>query len=413
MSPSSKTHSLTETAYAYAITNLLKNQTSHGLAAARPAKDMEKKTYASLFPRDIGVSTLGMLASEDEKLIELAKRSLTSLVPSQSDKGQFPQKYVPEKNEIYWWMPGTIDGTLWWAIAFLEYVKQTKDQKFYETYKDNLDRAYTWLMYQDTNNDHLLEQGEAAGWDDEMPRQGTVLYTNALWYWLVKLRIEVEKREDLTMVKERIHEGVNTLLWVHKGNDRGINYVPHNDYTKSTVYASTMIEYSNSQIVNAPYYLGYSSHRSYEMRCETYGNILACLTGLADEKKAKLITDYILRSGIHLPYPVKAMYPPIYPGEPDWRQYMTKGRQNYPWQYHNGGVWPYIGGFWVTWLAKYDKKIAKSELEKLAEANAVNDWEFNEYLHGQLGTPMGVPYQSWNMAMYIKAYRAIHTTKPL
>ena len=87
---------------------------------------------------------------------------------------------------------------------------------------------------------------------------------------------------------------------------------------------------------------------------------------------------------------------------------MTKGRQNYPWQYHNGGVWPYIGGFWVTWLAKYDKKIAKSELENLAKANAVNNWEFNEYLHGQLGTPMGVPYQSWNMAMYIKAYQAVH-----
>jgi glycogen debranching enzyme len=407
----SKTSLLIDTTYSHAVEGLLKNQISYGLAAARPAKDMEKKTYASLFPRDIGVSTLGMLASEDEKLIELAKRSLTSLIPSQSDKGQFPQNYVPEKSEIYWWIPGTIDGTLWWAIAFLEYVKQTKDQKFYETYKDNLDRAYTWLTYQDTNNDWLLEQGEASGWDDEMPRHGTVLYTNALWYWLITLRIDVEKREDLITLKQQVHEGVNTLLWVHKGNDRGVHYVPQNNYTKSMVYASTMIEYSNSQIVNAPYYLGYSSHRSYEMRCETYGNILACLTGLADEKKAKLITDFILRSGTHLPYPVKAMYPPIYPGESDWRQYMTKGRQNYPWQYHNGGVWPYIGGFWVTWLAKYDKKLAKSELEKLAEANALNNWEFNEYLHGQLGTPMGVPYQSWNMAMYIKAYRAIHATK--
>ncbi len=98
------------------------------------------------------------------------------------------------------------------------------------------------------------------------------------------------------------------------------------------------------------------------------------------------------------------MYPPIYPGESDWRPYMAKGRQNYPWQYHNGGIWPYIGGFWVGLLATIDKKAAKEQLVSLAQANALNDWEFNEYLHGQLGTPMGIPHQSWNMAMYLWAY---------
>jgi len=401
--------SLVHTGYTRAIENLLKNQTEYGMAAARPAGDMEKGTYASLFPRDIGVSTLGMLASGREDLLELAQKSLISLIDSQSEKGQFPQNYVPEQKETHWWMPGTIDGTLWWSIAFLELIKHTGDRVLYHKYRPHLEKAFVWLTYQDTNNDWLLEQGEAAGWDDEMPRNGTVLYTNALWYWLVKLKIEVEKREDLILTKQRIHEGVNTLLWVHKKDDRGVNYIPNNQYTKDMVYAGTMIEYANAQVVNAPYYLGYSSHRSFEMRCETYGNILACLTGLADEKKAQMITDFIIRSGTNLPYPVKVMYPPIYPGEADWRAYMAKGRQNYPWQYHNGGFWPYVGGFWVTWLAKQNKVLAKTELEKLAEANAINDWEFNEFLHGQLGTPMGVPFQSWNMAMYIKAYKSVHS----
>src|SRR3989339_771280 len=394
-------------AFEFSTKFLLQNQTEFGMAAARPSKNMEKGTYASLFPRDIGVSTLGMLASDNEELINLAKKSLENLVPSQSKRGQFPQNYVPDKKEIHWWMPGTIDGTLWWSIAFLEFIKKTNDQRFYHKYKDNLDKAFTWLVYQDTNNDHLLEQGECAGWDDEMPRHGTVLYSNALWYWLMKLRIEVEKRSDFNNLKERIYEGVNTLLWVHKSDDRCGNYVPENEYTKSMVYAQTMIEWSNTQAVYLPYYLGFSSHRSFEMRLETYGNILACLTGLADEKKSELITQEIIRAGVNLPYPIKVLYPPIYPGESDWRLYMAKGRQNYPWQYHNGGIWPYIGGFWVFWLSKYDKKIAAAELEKLAKANAINNWEFNEYLHGIHGTPMGVPFQSWNMAMYIKAYTSV------
>ena len=223
----------THKAYELSIKYLLQNQTNYGMAAARPAKNMEKGTYASLFPRDIGVSTLGMLASNNEELIAMAKKSLENLIPAQSEHGQFPQNYVPEKKEVHWWMPGTIDGTLWWSIGFLEYVKKTDDQEFYKKYQSNLEKAFIWLTYQDTNNDNLLEQGEAAGWDDEMPRQGTVLYSNALWYWLVKLRVEVEKRVDFVMLKQKIHEGVNTLLWVHKSDDRGGNYVPENEFSKS------------------------------------------------------------------------------------------------------------------------------------------------------------------------------------
>ncbi len=399
---------LSQKGYELALKYLQQNQTQYGMAAARVTGDMEKGTYASLFPRDIGTCTLGMLSSDDQGLIDLAKKSIENLVPAQSKRGQFPQNYEPEANRIHWWMPGTIDGTLWWSIALLLYVKKTGDQGFYEKHKEHLEKAYTWLTYQDTNNDFLLEQGEAAGWDDEMPRIGTVLYPNTLWYWLNTLRVEVEKRHDLEETKKRIYEGVNTLLWVHKADDRGMNYVPDNQYTKEMVYASTMIEYTNSQAVYVPYYLGFSSHRSFEMRFEVYGNILACLVGLADEKKAELITQEILRAGVNLPYPIKVLYPPIYPGEPDWRPYMSKGRQNYPWQYHNAGIWPYIGGFWVKWLAQYNKDLAKKDLEKLAAANALNDWEFNEYLHGQHGTPMGVPFQSWNMAMFIDAYKAVH-----
>ena len=398
--------SSSQKAFSLALTNLFANKTDHGFAAARP-QNLEKGTYASLFSRDIGVITLGALASGDDKLISLAKKSLESLTQAQSSRGQFPQNYVPEKKEIHWWMPGTIDGTLWWSIGFLEYVKATDDKAFYKKYNDNLEKAFVWLTYQDTNNDNLLEQGEAAGWDDEMPRSGTVLYTNALWYWLVKLRIEVEGK-DLKQLKDRIREGVNTLLWVHKEDDRAVGYLPENTYTREQVYAATMIEWSNAQAVYVPYYLGYSGHRTFEMRFEAFGNILACLTGLATKERATLITDFVLRAGVNKPYPIKVLYPPIYPGEPDWRTYMAKGRQNYPWQYHNGGVWPFIGGFWVWWLTKYDKNLARNELEKLAEANAINDGEFNEYLHGQHGTPMGVPYQSWNMAMFIKAYREVN-----
>lgn len=398
---------ITQTCYDLAVNNLIKNSSQYGLLAANPNHNDEKPTYSSLYPRDVGVSIIGMLTSDDDRLIQICKTSLETLAQAQSKRGQFPHCYEPKGKTVEWWHPGTIDGTLWWPIAVLEYVKQTGDTTFYDTYADRIERAFTWLTYQDTNNDALLEQGEAAGWDDEMPRHGTVLYTNALWYLFIKLRIEVENRQDLTDLKDDIYEGVNTFLWMLKGEDKQTNYIPSNGYVERNYFAHRFIEMTNAQAVYLPYYVGYVGHLSFETRCETYGNILACLTGLADEKKRNLIVDFMLRSGVNKPYPIKVMYPPIYPGEESWRAYMAKGRQNYPWQYHNAGIWPYVGGFWVKLLAQMQHELAESELTKLAEANQVENWAFNEYLHGQHGTPMGVEYQSWNMAMYVGAHQAV------
>ena len=73
-------------------------------------------------------------------------------------------------------------------------------------------------------------------------------------------------------------------------------------------------------------------------------------------------------------------------------------------QYHNGGSWPFIGGFWVLALAsvgQYDQ--ALKELEKLAHANYVNNWAFHEWFHGQSGEPSGMLGQSWNAAMFLLA----------
>jgi hypothetical protein len=49
---------------------------------------------------------------------------------------------------------------------------------------------------------------------------------------------------------------------------------------------------------------------------------------------------------------VWALYPPIRPGEPDWRDYYRVRNLNMPHHYHNGGAWPFIGGFYVAALVQ-------------------------------------------------------------
>jgi glycogen debranching enzyme len=91
-----------------------------------------------------------------------------------------------------------------------------------------------------------------------------------------------------------------------------------------------------------------------------------------------------------------------------WRPYMDRHQQNLDWQYHNGGIWPFIGGFWVTALAASGQhERARADLARLAGANRLNQWQFNEWLHGQSAAPSGMPHQSWNAAAFLIAQRAL------
>ena len=50
---------------------------------------------------------------------------------------------------------------------------------------------------------------------------------------------------------------------------------------------------------------------------------------------------------------MRAIYPPVEPGDPDWRDYY--GTLNLPNHYHNGGIWPFLGGFYVAALVKMER----------------------------------------------------------
>jgi glycogen debranching enzyme len=87
---------------------------------------------------------------------------------------------------------------------------------------------------------------------------------------------------------------------------------------------------------------------------------------------------------------------------------MARHRQNSPWQYHNGGVWPMVGGFWVEALAHCGRRReARVELVKLARACALDRWAFAEWLHGRTGEPRGMRQQSWNAAAFLMAEHAL------
>ena len=116
--------------------------------------------------------------------------------------------------------------------------------------------------------------------------------------------------------------------------------------------------------------------------------------------------------GADTPWPVRTVIRPISPDDDLWRQYMGRHKQNLPHQYHNGGIWPFIGGFWVMALAQQGRnELAWSELDKLAAANEVGEWRFTEWFHGESLQPMGMPGQTWNAATFLSALRALEEAR--
>jgi glycogen debranching enzyme len=114
------------------------------------------------------------------------------------------------------------------------------------------------------------------------------------------------------------------------------------------------------------------------------------------------------RARVHEPWPVRVTCEPIRRDDPLWREYMARHRQNLDHQYHNGGCWPFVGGFWVMALSALGRhEQASAQLVRLAQANRVNGWEFNEWFHGVSGEPRGMAGQSWNAATFLLAREAL------
>lgn len=133
------------------------------------------------------------------------------------------------------------------------------------------------------------------------------------------------------------------------------------------------------------------------------------LCGLAGDSAGQRIVRAIAAAHAEDPWPVRVVLHPLSRRHELWRPYMARHQQNQVHQYHNGGLWPFVGGFWVLALARLGlRRQAQHALHALAQANAQADWRFTEWFHGRTLAPLGMAGQSWNAATFLLAEAALH-----
>ena len=372
---------LLQSCHERSIELLKRNLTEGGILAATPGDFAEQRGYTAIFGRDAAVCALGMAVSGDKELERAAAAGLHTLAKYQAPNGQIPKFVDLQKSEADFWYLGCIDSTLWWLIALAHLDLRQR-------YAKRVKLALQWLLAQEHQHFFLLQQNEASDWADIMPRSGFVLYTNALWYFVKRLY--------------RLDHTAQT-----RANFNGLFHP----------FSTGLAEYRRARLLNdyvlrsardRDLYLSFVNFSFFGEEGDVFGNVLAVLLGLADARASRRTLDALTRARASEPYPIRAVTRPIKRASTLWRPYMARHRQNLVWQYHNGGVWPMVGGFWIAALVACGRRQqAATELVKLARACAVKNWAFTEWLHGKTRAPRGMPGQSWNAAAYLMAERAV------
>jgi hypothetical protein len=345
--------------------------------------------YPEPYTRDLMIATLGIAASGDPDLIHGIGEVLKTLAANQSPRGHIPS-LADEPNDR-----GESDTTPLFLIGLAVYRQMAGKPRFLE---EAADRALGWLAYQSPGDRVIVAQQPTSDWRDEQWVLGYGLYVNTLLYAALRL---FGRHEHARILKEALCRPIITRGWMKQQEHEGL------------------------ALEDKPYFALWSYKVLYNDRFDLLGNSLAILTGIASLEKSLAMIEWVekecrkmQREGVlALPLPPN-LFPFIEEHDPDWQErYATYNQKG---EYHNGGIWPFVTGFYIAALvAAGAHSLAKQKLDALTrvvslKVDSTLAHGFNEWIRADNGLPKGVDWQTWSAAMYLYAEQCVNTgTTPL
>jgi glycogen debranching enzyme len=353
--------------------------------------------HHQIWARDSVIASLGARFAPDNEIQNALRASLVLLRDHRASSGAIPNNVDGATRRPNF--RAYADGGLWWIIG------STLLGPDPEVVREVL----RWYEYQDVDQSGLLSMQEGSDWQDLFCTRGKGLYLNCLYVLALRRAAELFGGED----GERLHSRaalvaarINACFW-YAGDGNMLRHISH---TFSTDGPPQQVSLGHPRwmpekryLTDERYYVPYLGFRSVGEWFDSLGNLLAILAGVADTQKTSIILDFIACHSLDI-WPVRSLTPVVLPGDPDWRDYY--GTLNAPHHYHNGGVWPFLGGFYIAALVKAGRSdAAATALRRLAQLNSLG--QFNEWHHGETGQPMGVEDQAWSAGMYLFAWECV------
>ena len=334
--------------------------------------------YPEPYTRDLMFSILGIAVSGNPKLHESIRRVLETLAENQTAHGHIPSLVHDGEDR------GSSDSTPLFLVGTGIFRTLTGEHEFL---RDAVKKALRWMEYQSPSDRYLVAQQPTSDWRDEQWVSGYGLYVNTLVYSYLRL---FGQDERAAMVKREM--------------------------SRFTITGGTMHHHVHEGLVvkHKPYYALWSYKIHSSERFDLLGNSLAILSGIASPSRADEMISWIeeecldmrRRGELAIDLPPN-FFPFIKPEDPDWHSRYSEF--NRPGEYHNGGIWPFICGFYVAALVAAGRySLAHEKLLLLIQAIKISisgslDFGFNEWLKAQDGKPMGQDWQTWSAALFLYA----------
>lgn len=356
--------------------------------------------YPEPYTRDLLISILGIAVSGNQELLGSIREVLETLAKNQSERGHISSLVHDPDNR------GASDTTPLFLLAVGIYRKVNSEPDFLN---HAVQKALVWMEYQSPLDQYLVAQQPTSDWRDEQWVLGYGLYVNVLVYSFLKILNQSDRAEKL-----------------------------RKEMSRFTITGGVIHDHVHEGLVlkDKPYYAFWSYKVYSSERFDLLGNCLAILSGIASPTRADKMISWIeseceemKKKGILAIDLPPNFFPFTNFGDPDWHDRYSQF--NNPGEYHNGGIWPFICGFYVAALVAVKRfALAEKKLMVLTEcmkktnfltesaannndksSNYINseimEFGFNEWIKAQNGEPKGQNWQSWSAAMYLYAVKCV------
>lgn len=384
---------MSNVSYHKAIALLHQVSTKNGFLASAE----NTSNYQRVWARDGVICGLAALASTDEKLIATFKNTLETLADNQHEIGTIPSNVLisEDKTEVsYGGLAGRVDAVTWFIIGVCQNAISQNEPEFVVKYKTHIEKALALLNAWEYNNKHLLYVPLSGNWADEYITDGYVLYDQLLRIWALKSYNYFAKSDILAKKIEDITHQVES------------NFLPNSKQEKYH-------EKAYQDLVFNKYLPCSFSPSGYKTQFDAFANALVVLLKIGTKETQNQILEFTssLASESKLGL-VPAFWPPVFQEDEHWNLLKNNCKyefRNFPYEFHNGGSWSMVNGFvGLAMLSQNQTENAAHLLEKINQANAVDDFSFYENFNTDTKAPNGVAFCAWSAAATVLIHQSLH-----
>lgn len=380
--------------YIKAIELLQRCSSSDGFLASAENTSNYKRVWA----RDGVICGLAALASGDENLINTFEKTLETLANNQHKNGTIPSNVLVKENETqvsYGGLAGRVDAVTWFVIGICQYAFYKKDNSFVSKYDSNIQKCLRLLEAWEFNNQHLVYVPLSGNWADEYITDGYVLYDQLLRFWALKSYNYFQKSDEISSKIQNIEHQII------------VNFTPNEIVPKYHERAYNELQFKGFMPCSF-------SPAGYKTQFDAFANALVLLLNIgSDDFQNEILKTFetiINETDLKL---IPAFWPPIQESDLDWNLLKNNCKyefRNYPHEFHNGGSWSMVNGFYgLALLSKNQKENASQVLNSINSANEIEDFSFFENFNTKTSKPNGVAFCAWSAAAAVFLHQNIHT----